>query len=273
MNDMKRIITEQYNIHNISVFTVYPEGLLAMPVVIYLHGYFGSRKQGLELGHRLAEQGIYFISFDAMDHGERQSIRVMDDARQVYPPDTGLDMWLHMIQVIQQSCKDTSLIIDYFENDPKADISRLGITGMSMGGYATYSILTQDDRVKAAVPMIGLPSFHKRFEDVWLESSTYSKWSDELCKSNEKTLEIMKNIADIDPEKRIKNFYPKPLLILVGDLDLDQPKKYSIDLYKELKSVYVQKADHLKLSVHDGVGHYVSESMMEEACQWFIKHL
>lgn len=270
---MKRIITEQYNIQDIPLFTVYPEGLEDMPVVIYLHGYFGTRKQGLELGHRLAEQGIYFISFDAMDHGERQSIRAMDGARQVYPPDTGLDTWLHMIEVVQQSCKDINLIVENLQNDPRADTKRLGVTGMSMGGYATYSILAQDDRVKAAVPMIGLPAFLKRFEDVWLEASTYSKWSDELCKSHEETLKIMRNIADIDPEKRIKNFYPKPLLILAGDLDLDQPKKYTIDLYKELKSVYAQKSDHLKLSVHDGVGHYVSESMMEEACQWFIKYL
>lgn len=48
---------------------------------------------------------------------------------------------------------DDSRCIDYLESRPEADASRVGVTGLSGGGWRTNILAALDDRVKAAVPV------------------------------------------------------------------------------------------------------------------------
>jgi len=48
---------------------------------------------------------------------------------------------------------DDSRCIDYLESRPEADTSRVGVTGLSGGGWRTNVLAALDERVKAAVPV------------------------------------------------------------------------------------------------------------------------
>ncbi len=46
--------------------------------------------------------------------------------------------------------------LDYLASRPEVDASRLGVTGISGGGAATFWIAAADPRVSVAVPVSGM---------------------------------------------------------------------------------------------------------------------
>lgn len=54
--------------------------------------------------------------------------------------------------------------LDYLYNHPNTDRNRLGMTGLSGGGWQTIVLSSLDERVRAAVPVAGFSSFVPRVE-------------------------------------------------------------------------------------------------------------
>jgi hypothetical protein len=80
-------------------------------------------------------------------------------------------------------------------------------------------------------------------------------------------------VKAIDPFDKLRSFYPRPLLMLVGDQDIDSPKKYCVDLYRVLKPLYAEHPERLRLSIHDDAAHRVTSLMIEETSDWFCRYL
>ena len=57
--------------------------------------------------------------------------------------------------------------LDYLEQHPNVDRSRLGMTGLSGGGWQTIILSSLDERVAAAVPVAGFSSLRTRMEVRW----------------------------------------------------------------------------------------------------------
>jgi dienelactone hydrolase len=57
--------------------------------------------------------------------------------------------------------------LDYLYEHPKVDRSRLGVTGLSGGGWQTITLSSLDERVTAAVPVAGFSSLIQRIEARW----------------------------------------------------------------------------------------------------------
>jgi pimeloyl-ACP methyl ester carboxylesterase len=274
---LRRIILETYRVGEIPITTMADESAEHRPVVFYLHGFTLDRRDGLSLGYRLAECGFYFVAVDAPMHGERRDERLdailAGEADLVYPVGTGLDVFFLVHELILQLAQDIEILIGHLRGDSRADISRIGVTGASMGGMATFYLAAHNPLIQVAVPMIGIPAFAERWADAVLEASAYEKWAAAMEAVGEETLQRAKFMVSIDPFDKMKTFYPKPLLMICGDQDLAAPKKYSVDLYRMLRPLYVTHPERLRLNIYDDAAHRVTTSMMDDACDWFCRYL
>ena len=277
MIEKRRIIVETEWVENIPVMTMALADAGRCPVVLFAHGFTGAKEDGLALGYRLAARGFLFLSLDARSHGERLDKRVtsVGERREgdVYPHRSGLDTYLLMHELIVETAKDIDRLIEHLGADRRADTGRIGLTGFSMGGFLTFYVAAHNPVIQAAVPMAGLPAFTARWEDVVLESSSYEGWAEQMAAAQEETARWTGFMRKIDPFDRMRSFYPRPLMMIIGDRDLDSPKKYLVDLYRALKPLYAAFPERLRLNIHDDAGHELTPAMMEDVCDWFTEHL
>jgi dienelactone hydrolase len=274
---VKRFIVETYQIQEIPVAMLAEESAARRPVVFYVHGFGADKREGLALGYRLAESGFFFVSLDAPMHGERpdERLEAVPEGRAdlAYPAGTGLDSFFLMHELIVQTAQDIGVLIQHLDKDSRVDTSRIGMTGASMGGFATFYTAAHNPRIQVAVPMIGIPAFVERWKDVVLEAAAYEKWADAMEAAQDETSRRSAFMAAIDPFDKMKTFFPRPLMMINGDQDLDSPKKYSVNLYRMLKPLYAACPRRLRLNIHDDAGHRVTVPMMEDACDWFSRYL
>ena len=112
-----------------------------------------------------------------------------------------------------------------------------------MGGYASFLVFANLPQVQAAVPMIGVPSFTRRWLDL-LDECAFSnpEWATALDRVTEQTRQRTAFVQEIDPIEKLKDAAPRALLIMNCDFDSDQPKAYAIDCYRELRTRYAQSS-------------------------------
>lgn len=226
----------------------------ALPVVLYICGYGSNKKSGLSIAYQLARAGFFVVSFDPWLHGERFDERIFRAAEPelggIYPPETGLDIGYLFYQVIHRCLDDVRALLAHFVRDPRADVNRCGVTGHSMGAYASFLLFANLPQVQAAVPMMGISSFDRRWQDI-LDECSYSnaEWSAAIAALTEETKERSAFIRAIDPHPLLAQAAPRALLVMNGDFDSDQPKSYSIDAYRALRDAWRENPDSL-LTAH-----------------------
>ncbi len=270
-----KIICETRAIDGIPALTASPDGARRCPVVFLLHG-FGSRKEDLlDLAFRLAGRSLFAVAFDAVHHGQRAdgALDSFDDPQRcTYPVDSGLDRYVFMHQVVVETGRDLARLLDSFAADERVDSDRCGVTGVSMGAFSAYYAAATEPRVGAIAPVVGMPAFAERWEDVTLEASTYDQWRTQMDAARPATERHAAFMRSIDPSPRLAAFYPRPLFMLCGDLDTHQPKSYTLRLYRALLPVYADHPDRLRLKIYDGVGHELSPGMMADVADWFVAY-
>lgn len=272
-----RYILETSRIKGIPTLSIAPQTSRPCPVVFFVSGYGADKEQGLRVGTRLAEKGIFFLSFDPWLHGERYDERLEQAADPelggVYPPETGLDTFLMMMRVIQRCLADIQTLRAHFSGDPRVDLDRCGVTGLSMGGYAAFLAFTRIPEMKAAVPMIGIPNFTQRWIDV-LDECAFSvpAWAKALQEVQDETRAHTEFVRGIDPYPALPEAAPRALLIMNCDFDTDQPKFYSVYAYRELLPAYADHPERLRLRIYPA-GHTVTRQMETDAVDWFERHL
>lgn len=267
---MTKVTMENNSLNEIPMLSMYPEGAEKLPLVFYIHGYGSNKEQALDFGYMLAKEGFYFVSFDCQAHGTRTD--KTNKFSKVYPPETGLDSYVHMHEVIEQTGEDVQRLIEHFSMKKEIDADRTGLTGFSAGGYATFYTAANNTKIKAAVPVGGKPSFYKAWQDMILAASTNKQWSLGIIAAEKETKERNNYFQKLDPVEKMKDYYPKPLLIVNGDQDTVVLFNYSLDLYRDLLPVYAGYPENLQLSI-PVIDHHFTIEMKTEVMSWFKKHL
>lgn len=277
MNPNQSLNVQTTHVGDIPVLSVAPTEAQHCPIVFFIPGFTGRKESGLNLGYQLAQRGVFFVSFDPLLHGERYEDRLLQAATPeqggIYPPDTGLDTGLLFFRIIQQCLLDVKTLIEHFANDPRADVSRCGVTGFSMGAYAAFLTFANLPQMKAAVPMMGIPNFTRRWLDLLDECSFSNReWAAALTKVEAATRQNTAFIQEIDPHEKLKEASPRALLMMNGDFDTDQPKLYSIYAHRELLPYYAAQPEALQLNIYP-TAHTLTSTMEQDAADWFSKWL
>ncbi len=273
---MERLILETCEVQGIPILTLAHEGLERAPAIFLIHGFTSTRTDQVELGYLLARAGCFYVSLDAYQHGERIASPPPWEKHPgvIYPWESGLDRWLRMItEIVPQTARDVSTLIDHFAEDRRADIERVGVTGLSMGGMIAFYLAANEPRIQAAAPIISYPGLTAMWEQFATEAASYPRWKDAMAGVQPEIERDTARVKAVDPFERLASFAPKPLLIVQGDVDTDAPKHTSVALMQKLRPLYAEHPERLRLSIHDGVAHRVSSAMRDVVCQWFRDRL
>jgi hypothetical protein len=272
-----KLLLETDTIRDIPVLSLAPDAAQHCPAVFYIPGFGASKESGLNLAYQLARAGLFFIGLDPWMHGARYDERLHRAAEPewggVYPPDTGLDTGWLFYQIIQRCLVDVQTLLEHYAADSRVDVTRCGVTGPSMGGYASFLIFANLPSMQAAVPMVGIPSFGQRWLDIIDECSfSNSDWAAALQDAEAQVTQHTAFVRALDPVEKLRAAAPRALLIMNCDFDYDQPKSYSIACYRDLRSAYAAHPDKLKLNIYPAA-HTVTPPMENDAVAWFGKHL
>lgn len=271
------ILLTNETIREIPVLMLAPATARNCPLVFFIPGFGGVKEHGLSLGYQLAQNGFVVVCIDPWLHGARKQAHLHHAADPqsggIYPAETGLDTGYLFYQVIQRCCEDVRLLIEHFVADTRVDVDCCGVSGLSMGGCASYAVFAALPQIRAAVPMIGIPHFTQRWLDL-LDECAFStpEWAQALQQVTKQTEQRTSFIRSIDPAKALATAAPRPLLMMNCDFDTDQPKAYAIACYRKLQPAYAAQPDNLRLRIYPAA-HVVTPEMERDAVDWFVGHL
>jgi dienelactone hydrolase len=262
-----------------------------LPAVIVLHGTGGSKEGQRQWLIHFAKRGIIGVAIDARYHGERageaKGAAAYNDAIvRAWKAKSG-EKQEHPFYF--DTCWDLWRTADYLETRDDIDSQRLGMIGFSMGGIETWLAAAVDERIKVAVPAIGVQSFRWSLEnDRWQGRANTIKAAHEAAtmdlgeaKINQKVCRALWNkvipgiLDEFDCPSMIRLFAGRPLLILNGERDGNCPLEGAKLAFATAEEAYQEKgaSDRLRIMVAKGVGHSVTGEQRKAALEWFEKWL
>jgi dienelactone hydrolase len=278
------------SIERVPVLLVRPEAQGKLPAVIVLHGTGGNKEGQKSWLVELAKRGIIGLAIDARYHGERaggakgssayvaaitRAWRTPKDQPSEHPfyYDTCWDLWR---------------TLDYLQTRPDVDPERLGMLGTSMGGIETWLAASVDERVKVAVPLIGVQSFRWSLENErWQgRARTIAAAHEAAAKDlgepmvNAKVCRALWGkvipgiLDDFDCPNMIRLFAGRPLLIANGELDQNCPIEGARLAFRAAEDAFAKAGAKEKLKIVTGPGgHTVTPEFRQEALGWCEKWL
>ena len=140
-----------------------------IPAILNVHGHIGPLGKAIEFKQKrcinFARHGIIALSLDWFLHGEAN--------------EPGNDHWFgaHLnlagANLLGLFYLEMRRGLDYLYASPGVDRTRIGMTGLSGGGWQTIVLSALDERVKATNPVAGFSSLYSR-----LEANGYDEFGD-----------------------------------------------------------------------------------------------
>lgn len=155
--------------------------------VLFYHGLGASKEVHLAEIERLVSAGFLVIAVDAVGHGQRRDPELERLTAAGSPVRAE-----SFLRVVQESAMELPLLLDDLHSRGWIYRGRIGISGISMGGYICFLGITLEPRLKVAVSILGSPEWKapsamsphnrlERFSDIRLLSQNAGR--DELVSS------------------------------------------------------------------------------------------
>lgn len=246
---------EKTVIDGVPVLVSRPAVSKSAPFVLLSHGFTRSKEDWLEPLEELSGKGYFAVAMDNRSHGERAGPGFGS-----LLPEGKLDL-PGLRRVMQETAADMSALIDHFSRDEAVDTSRIAVAGVSMGGFVSFAALVNDPRIKVATPIIASPYWGDIPGDtpVDLDAEAEADLAD-FSRKNE-------------PANRKESIPPRALLMQIGAEDVHYDGHRVELFYEELRGLYGDQAERLRLIVHPGVGHECTPEMWANAVAWLEKYL
>jgi dienelactone hydrolase len=239
-----------------------PDGLTRpAPAVLFYPGHWWvdskSRPDFQAFCINMARLGFVVLSFDPFGQGER-GVSSRDHRRTE----------ALLVGVAQQGIAEyeTRCGLEYLLSRSEVDPGRIGITGASGGGYNTWITTALDDRIAAAVPVVGTSDFAEQIRVCrpldWYRAAEHCHFVPGLIRYAN-NYELLAMAA------------PKPLLIIAARRD----ESFPIDGVRAVadygRALYDSYGDggRIGLMVDESEGHGYQRRKREAAYGWFLRWL
>lgn len=245
---------------DVPVLYCYPKDAEQLPVVFFNHGSSGEALGNLSMGIELAQAGFFAVLVDSRLHGRR---RMAQFNEKFSNRGTYKRMYLNMLL---ETADDISAVIDHLGADGRADTQRVGISGISQGGFVSFVTITKDKRIKAAAPLVASPDL----EGTWGHSPSFELLEDDL----------KADIIRHSPLRKHALIPPVALLVQNGNADTIVPVDGVRNLDILLKELYKDMPERYRYIEYDGQGHDIRieggknpDIMKDEVIAWFLRFL
>ncbi|HEX6036649.1 alpha/beta hydrolase family protein [Longimicrobium sp.] len=131
-----------------------PDAHGPLPAVLWFHGFGVDKETHRKELAQLADAGFLAVGVDAAGHGARRLPDLVE--RQAAPRDEALRT---MIALVAQTAAEVPAIVRALADEELADVDRVGIAGISMGGYVVYQATAVCPGLRAAVALLGSPEW------------------------------------------------------------------------------------------------------------------
>ncbi len=134
-----------------------------LPAILYVCGHSGRGRDGgrgafQDHGFWFANNGYVCLIVDTLQLGEIPGIHHGTYGLRGGKGEAPTRMWWHSMGYTPAGVEAWNGVrgIDYLVSRPEVDPERIGVTGISGGGAATFWVTVADERVKVAVPVSGM---------------------------------------------------------------------------------------------------------------------
>ena len=258
-----------------------------LPVVIVLHGTGGTKEGQAPLLRELAARGFLAVAIDGRYHGERsQAGKGSADyvAAMLRRYRTGQEY-----PFLYDTVWDILRLLDYLETRADVDAKRIGAVGFSKGGMELYLAAAVDQRIRAAVPCIGVQSFRWAIDN----NAWQSRVGTFQAAVNEAAREAGVGVVDaafirrfydrvapgvngeFDGDKMTPLIAPRPLLVINGDSDARTPIPGLLECVQATRAAYRRAGaeDAFQFVAQRDTAHRVNPESLVLAVDWFTRRL
>ena len=205
----------------------------------------------------MARFGFVVLSFDPFGQGER-GVSSRDHRRTE----------ALLVGVAQQGFAEyeTRCALEYLLSRPEVDPKRVGMTGASGGGYNTWVTAALDDRIAAAVPVVGTSEFAEQIRVCrpldWYHAAEHCHFVPGL-------------IRYANNHELLAMAAPKPVLIIAASRDESFPLAGVREVAAYGRTLYDSygAGDKIGLVVDESEGHGYQRRKREAAYGWFLRWL
>lgn len=236
------------------------------PAVVYYHGVVQRKEVYVDshpLARSLADLGFFVLLPDAPGHGERPAgVSVVERLRRSLPREFCAD--------IEQAADEAPALYDWLAALPEVDTSRLGVAGLSMGGF-TAAVVTARlrRRIRAAVCIAGSADLPVCMAQT--DSIAPGKWGPLDRAVDPETRE---RIARIDPLHYPEQFAPLPLLILHGARDTWNPSVTGERFAAAVQPYYADAPERFRFALVPNAPHWPpNAAILDEALSWLRRYV
>jgi len=207
------------------------------PAMVLVHG--GGGKAFRDWAEHWAKRGYVALAMDTAGNGPKGRLPdggpdQKDDVKfEEFTKTNETDMWTY--HAVAAVIRGHSLL----RTLPEVDTNRIGITGISWGGYLTCIVSGLDDRLKVAVPVYGCGFLGEN--SVWKNGS--------LAKMRPETRELW--LSEFDPSQYLGNVRC-PVLFFNGSNDF----AYPLDSYRASYQLVPLRFRHVSIILNLRHGHY-----------------
>jgi dienelactone hydrolase len=231
------------------------------PAVLFYPGHWWadskSRPDFQAFCINMARLGFVVLSFDPFGQGER-GVSSRDHRRTE----------ALLVGVAQQGFAEyeTRCALEYLLARPEVDPKRVGMTGASGGGYNTWITAALDDRIAAAVPVVGTSEFAEQIHVCrpldWYHAAEHCHFVPGL-------------IRYANNHELLAMAAPKPILIIAASQDESFPLAGVREVAAYGRALYeaYRAGDRIGLVVDESEGHGYQRRKREAAYGWFLRWL
>ena len=155
-----------------------------------------------------------------------------------------------------KDAKDAWMVTNYLKTLPYVDTDRVGVWGLSYGGFFTLIAVTDQPKLfRAAVDVAGVVDYAMYYDDPY-----HGGWTASRIGTPEQNPDVYANASPISHIDRLE----RPLLVLHGTSDVNVPYLHSVRLIDEL--LKKGKGDLVSFMTYPGEFHYFTrEHVLRDA--------